>query len=259
MTQTSPSPLNTEVRKYWEKEPCGTGAVVTQESTPNTLDWFERIEEYRYRVEPFIHSVAQFTRFHGKRVLEIGVGAGTDHLQWARAGAECYGVDLTDAAINTVTRRLELYGLKSNLQRVDAETLPFPDQHFDVVYSWGVIHHSQRPESIVAEVRRVLRPGGVFIGMIYGRYSPAVFKLWVKHALFRGRPWRSFGDVVWHHEESIGTKAYTMGETQNLLAGFSTIDLRRTITPYDTNNFPRLVSQFFPDSWGWNICFWARR
>jgi SAM-dependent methyltransferase len=145
------------------------------------------------------------------------------------------------------------------LQRADAEVLPYPEQHFDLVYSWGVIHHSERPEAIVTEVRRVLRPGGVFIGMIYGRYSPAVFKLWVKNALLRGRPWRSFADVVWNHEESIGTKAYTMAETRKLLSGFGRVELKRYNTPYDTNHFPRLISQFFPDSWGWNICFWAYR
>jgi 2-polyprenyl-3-methyl-5-hydroxy-6-metoxy-1,4-benzoquinol methylase len=72
---------------------------------------------------------------------EVGVGAGTDHLQWARAGALCHGVDLTDAAIETTRARLAHYGFTSELRRVDAETLPFPDDTFDVVWSWGVIHH----------------------------------------------------------------------------------------------------------------------
>lgn len=259
MQPRSEMPLNDQVRQYWEKETCGTGQVVTQDATAQTREWYERIEEYRYRLEPFIHAVAQFPRHHGKRMLEIGVGAGTDHLQWARAGLDCHGVDLTDSAIKTAGARLQEYGFNSNLQRVDAETLPFPDGHFDLVYSWGVIHHSERPEAIVAEVRRVLKPGGVFIGMIYGRYSPVVFKLWVRYALLTGRPWRSFADVVWHHEESIGTKAYTVAETRKLLAGFARVDLKRYCTPYDTNRFPRFISQFFPDEWGWNICFWAYR
>jgi 2-polyprenyl-3-methyl-5-hydroxy-6-metoxy-1,4-benzoquinol methylase len=102
MQPQSEMQLNDQVRQYWEKETCGTGKTVTQDTAAQTLEWYESIEEYRYRLEPFIHAVAQFPRHHGKRMLEIGVGAGTDHLQWARAGLECHGVDLTDAAINTM-------------------------------------------------------------------------------------------------------------------------------------------------------------
>jgi SAM-dependent methyltransferase len=253
------SPLNNEVRQYWEASPCGTGDPVTGTTTRGTREWFERVEAHRYRLEPFIHSIAQFTRYHGKRLLEIGVGAGTDHLQWARAGAECFGVDLTDAAIDITRERLACYGLHSTLRRVDAEILPFPDASFDVVYSWGVIHHSERPEAIVAEVHRVLRPGGVFVGMVYARYSPAVCKLWIRRALLRGRPWRSLADVVWHDVESIGTKAYTAAEVRTLLDRFERIELLRTITPYDTSGFPAVLSRFFPAGWGWNIGFRAYR
>ena len=249
--------MNTDVRTYWEEQPCVTGQTVTGDATLHSREWYERIEDHRYRLEPFIHGVAQFTRYHGKRVLEIGVGAGTDHLQWARAGAECFGVDLTDAAITITRQHLAVHGLASTLQRVDAETLPFDDASFDVVYSWGVIHHSAHPETIVSEVRRVLRPGGVFVGMVYARHCPAVFKIWFKNALLRGRPWRSFSDVIWHHVESIGTKAYTPSEARALLSGFRHTELLRRITPYDTKRFPAVINQFFPDSWGWNICFRA--
>ncbi len=249
--------MNTDVRRYWEEQPCGTGQPVTGDATIHSREWYQRIEDHRYRLEPFIHAIAQFTRYHGKRLLEIGVGAGTDHLQWARAGAECFGVDLTDAAIEITRQHLALYGLGSTLQRVDAETLPFEDASFDVVYSWGVIHHSSHPETIVSEVRRVLRPGGVFIGMVYARHSPAVLKVWIRHALLRGRPWRSFADVIWHHVESIGTKAYTPAEARALFSRFGHIELLRRITPYDTKGFPLVISQFFPDSWGWNLCFRA--
>ncbi|MBI3724778.1 class I SAM-dependent methyltransferase, partial [bacterium] len=163
--------LNDQVRRYWEREPCGTSQELTGELEPRSLAWFERVEEHRYAVEPFIHSVAQFTRHHGKKLLEVGVGAGTDHLQWARAGLECHGVDLTDAAIETTRARLAAYGFESELRRIDAESLPFEDASFDLVYSWGVIHHSESPRKIVSEIHRVLRPGGTFIGMMYGRRS----------------------------------------------------------------------------------------
>jgi ubiquinone/menaquinone biosynthesis C-methylase UbiE len=206
-------------------------------------------------MEPFIHSIAQFTRYHGKRLLEVGVGAGTDHLQWARAGAICHGVDLTAAAIETTRRRLELYGQRSELKHIDAETLPYPDATFDVVYSWGVIHHSERPEAIIAEIHRVLKPGGRFIGMMYGRHSVVTLKLWFRHALLRVRPWRSFSDVIWHHMESIGTKAYTRNELARMMSAFRIVELIPTIAHYDRIWLPHWLTQFFPDNWGWYIGF----
>lgn len=249
--------LNEEVQIYWEQEPCGTNQFITGDTPKMTREWFERIEEHRYQVEPFIHSVAQFTRHHGKTILEIGVGAGTDHLQWARAGCVCYGLDMTDAAIETTKAHLSLYGLSSNLQRIDAETLPFSDNQFDVVYSWGVIHHSENPKKIINEIKRVLKDNGTFVGMMYGRNSPLVFKLWVKYALLKFKPWRSFADVVWHHVESIGTKAYTVSELKSMFEVYSSVDVTPIMTCYDKSKWPKFISKFFPDKWGWFIALKA--
>jgi ubiquinone/menaquinone biosynthesis C-methylase UbiE len=250
---------NDVVRQYWEKEPCGTSSSLVGAAAVGTREWFEAIEERRYDLEPFIHSVAQFTRHHGKTVLEVGVGAGTDHLQWARAGAECYGVDLTDAAIETTRSRLEVYGFDSTLQRIDAERLPFPDDTFDVTYSWGVIHHSQYPERIIREIRRVLRPGGVFIGMMYGRRSVQAFKLWVRHALLSARPWRSLKDVVWNHVESIGTKAYTVPELRAMFREFGVFEATPIITPYDRRRLPEWLGSVLPARLGWFIALRATK
>lgn len=248
---------NEQIRQYWDAEACGTARCIVGEREELTREWFERIEDHRYSLEPFIHAVAQFTRHRGKTILEVGVGAGTDHLQWARAGAVCYGVDLTDRAIETTKVHLALHGCHSVLQRVDAEELPFPDSFFDVVYSWGVIHHSAHPDRIIREIRRVLKPKGTFIGMMYARRSLVVFKLWVKHALLSGRPWRSWGDCVAHHMESPGTKAYTMDELKRLWAEFSFVEARQLLTPYDYNRFPGWVRRWFPDRWGWFIAIKA--
>lgn len=250
--------LNNQVRDYWEQEACGTAPeIVGRDTAPNTREWFERIEEHRYTVEPYIHSIAQFTRYHGKKVLEVGVGAGTDHLQWVRAGAECYGVDLTDTAIKTTSQHLALYGLQSHLQRIDAEELPFESNTFDVVYSWGVIHHSEHPERITREILRILKPGGVFIGMLYHRRSMVVIKLWIKYALFKGRPWRTFANLVWHHMESIGTKAYTIKELNILFSEFSQISAKPILTIYDTGKIPAWLWHFIPDRWGWFVALKA--
>jgi len=248
-----PENLNKTVRKYWEQEPCGTGTQITGNYERETPQWFEQIEQHRYNAEPFIHSTVQFKKYAGKKVLEIGVGAGTDHLQWAQAGLDCYGVDLTDAAIQTTQKHLELYGLKSNLQRIDAEKLPFDDNTFDVVYSWGVIHHSEKPELIIAEIKRVLKEGGAFIGMMYGRYSLVTLKIWIKHALLKGKPWRSFKDVLWNHMESVGTKAYTIQELRKLFANFHQFSAKHVLTIYDTHLIPNWISQYLPNQWGWFI------
>lgn len=255
MTQIS----NEAVRGYWEREPCGTGDKVTGTALAGSLDYFERVEDYRYGVEPFIHSVAQFTRHHGKTLLEVGVGAGTDHLQWARAGARCYGVDLTDAAVEMTRQRLALHGLSSHLQRADAESLPFPDNFFDVVYSWGVIHHSTHPERVVKEILRVLKPGGMFIGMMYGRRSLKVLKTWIWFALLRGKPWMSAHQVLSRHVESPGTKAYTLKEIKALFSEFRQLSCQPLLTIYDTRPLPHWFSKFLPDDWGWFIALRARK
>jgi SAM-dependent methyltransferase len=251
--------LNDKVRAFWDEKPCGTHRAVTGDTEVGNLAWFERIAEHRYSVEPYIHSFAQFTRHHGKTILEIGVGAGTDHLQWKRAGAECYGVDLSGAAVEMTMRHLAAYGFESNLNRIDAESLPFETASFDLVYSWGVIHHSERPELIIDEILRVLKPRGVFIGMMYHRRSLRAFEAWVKHALLAGKPWRSCTEVIWNHVESIGTKAYTVSELEHLFSGFGSFSAAPVLTVYDMRPWPRWWKYFLSDKWGWFITIRATK
>jgi SAM-dependent methyltransferase len=122
---------------------------------------------------------------------------------------------------------------------------------FDLVYAWGVIHHSENPAKVISEIRRVLRQDGLFIGMIYHRYSLAAFKHWIKYAVFRWQPWKSFSDVIWEHMESIGTKAYTISEAKMLFSEFNNFTVKPLITFYDKDKFPLWFSQFFPDRLGW--------
>jgi hypothetical protein len=95
--------------------------------------------------------------------------------------------------------------------------------------------------------------------MIYGRRSVLTFKLWVRHALLKGRPWRSPSDVVWHHVESIGTKAYTVAEARALFASFAEVEAKPVLTTYDTALFPGWIARFFPDDWGWFITLRTRK
>lgn len=135
--------------------------------------------------------------------------------------------------------------------------MPFEDNSFDLVYSWGVIHHAEHPDRIINEIKRVLKPGGLFIGMMYGRRSLVAFKLWIKHGLFQAKPLRSWKDIIWNHMESVGTKAYTVAELKHLFASFSIFMASPIITPYDKKCWPSFLNQFFPDKWGWFIAFEA--
>lgn len=243
------------VRAHWEADPCGSRLAAAE---PGSRAFFEQVEAERYRLEPFIPSFAEFERWRGKRVLEIGVGLGTDFVRFARAGALVTGIDLTEAAAALVRRRLELEGLEGDVRAADAEALPFPDASFDLVYSWGVLHHTPDTERAVAEVRRVLAPGGEARIMLYWRRSWFALGVWGKTALLRGRPWRSFTDVLASHVESPGTKAYTQRELEELFRSFSDVRYRRFLTPYD-RRVAGPLTRLAGDRLGWFVGIVAGR
>src|ERR1700722_3832107 len=133
--------LKGQVQQFWNQQSCDTQVA---SSAKFSREYFEEIENFRYRDQPFIHSFAQFTRFRGRRVLEVGFGAGTDFIQWLRAGALATGIDLTPEALENLSRRIEIYDLPKP-ERIcvgDAENLPFATDSFDLGYSFGVLHHS---------------------------------------------------------------------------------------------------------------------
>jgi ubiquinone/menaquinone biosynthesis C-methylase UbiE len=232
------SALKERMRAFWNRESCDTDQTHSEKFS---REYFEQIEQWRYWDQPFIHSFAQFTRYRGKRVLEVGFGAGTDFVQWLRAGARVSGIDLTEEALANVKHRIQVYGLPQpeSLQVADAESLPFPSNSFDLGYSWGVLHHTPNTEKALAELARVVRPGGEIKIMLYNRRGMYAWKMWVKHALLKGRPWKSLRWVLWNHVESIGTKGFTEKEVRQMLAPLGLTDIR--FHPFITNN-DRVVS-----------------
>ena len=249
------SELKDDVRRHWQATPCGHPHA---RSAPGTREFFAEVDERRYRLEPFVPSFAAFERWRGRRVLEIGVGLGSDFVRFVRAGADATGVDLTQAAVELVRRRLELEGLAADLRVADAEALPFDDGSFDLVWSWGVLHHTPDTRRAVDEVRRVLRPDGEARLMLYSRRSFFAAGLWLRYALLRGRPWRSFADVIGKHLESPGTKAFTQAELERLFASFGSVDTMRFVTPYDRRVAGPLASLAGP-RFGWFVGVVARR
>ena len=161
------STSKSDVRDFWNEASCGEKLYLGGVDAAG----FDEQAQTRYALEPFIIPFADFPAAEGKRVLEIGVGLGADHQRFAEAGALLSGADLTPRAIDLTRRRLDMRGLKSDLRVGDAEHLEYADNGFDLVYSWGVIHHSPDTDKAVQEIFRVLKPGGLAKAMIYHRYS----------------------------------------------------------------------------------------
>src|SRR5262249_13996026 len=147
--------LKEKVQQFWNAEPCGTRYLNEHDARED----FEAHTRARYTLEPYIPEFAGFSSAQGLHVLEVGVGMGADYLEWLKAGAQATGVDLSAISLERAWRRCELAGYKTDLQVADAEHLPFPENSFDVVYSYGVMHHSPDTVACITEAHRVLRPG----------------------------------------------------------------------------------------------------
>jgi len=209
--------LKDSVRAHWEAETCGTRGV----EGGDRRAFFDQIERERYAWEPYIKTFARFERGRGQRVLEVGVGAGTDFINWVRNGAMATGVDLTDRGVALTRERVALEGFTADVRRADAEHLPFESDTFDIVYSYGVLHHSPHTVRAISEVYRVLKPGGTAIIMVYHLRSWTTLMLWGLHCLARGEPFKSPRRAVFENLESPGTKVYTVGEARTLFGDFS--------------------------------------
>ena len=254
----SPDALKAAVRRHWEEEPCNTrysGATQRQQ-------YFAELTASRYALEPNIPKLARFDQARGKRVLEIGVGYGVDFVNWVKGGAVATGVDFTQAAIDLTREFLDLQGLSRSgypLMRADAERLPIPDGIFDLVYSYGVLHHTPDTPRAFREAARVLKPGGELRAMIYHVPSWTAFNLWLYHALFQLKPFRTFKQVVFDTVESPGTKAYSVAEAEALLrqAGLEPVSVKLRLdcgdllsgklsNKYAHNPFIRLAVALYP-------------
>jgi 2-polyprenyl-3-methyl-5-hydroxy-6-metoxy-1,4-benzoquinol methylase len=133
--------------------------------------------------EPPFSSLMPFAELRGKDVLEIGCGTGVHTRLLAAAGANVSAIDLTPTAVELTRRRLELAELSADVREADAESLPYGDASFDFVWSWGVIHHSSDTDRVIAEIARVVRPGGRLAFMVYHRTSVT---FWLNYVLYRG-------------------------------------------------------------------------
>lgn len=133
--------------------------------------YFSEIEEQRYRWHYHLRDLFASLEGSRGRLLEVGCGIGVDSIRLAECGFEVTAVDLAENAIRVARKLAQSRGVTIDFQVGNAEELGFPEASFDAVYSFGVLHHTPDIEKAVAEIRRVLRPGGTAHVMLYHRYS----------------------------------------------------------------------------------------
>jgi len=224
----------TTVKEYWNNNPCG---AITTSLEPHTKSYYDAIEIYRYNEYPLLPRFANFSNYKDKKVLEIGVGMGTDFIQWIRNGTKAYGIDLAERSIIHTNERLKLEGLKAERLEVgNAEYLPYEDNQFDLVYSFGVIHHADNPTLIIKEIAKVAKPNGEVKLMLYNRHSILAICRWLFWCIADIRV-QSISTVISKHQESPGTKAYTIKEVKSLLNyyGLKPISISAPVMKRDLN------------------------
>lgn len=160
-----------QVRDYWNNRPCN---LRHSRSPVGTKEYFDEVEARRYANEPHNYTFPEFDRWKGKRVLEIGCGIGTDAVNFARAGADYTGIDLSAESVRLAKQRFEVFGLSGEIFEANAEELDSvfdPHEKFDLIYSFGVIHHAPRPERVVAHLPKLLKDDGECRVMLYAKNS----------------------------------------------------------------------------------------
>lgn len=247
-----PQPTVDEVRSYWEEHPVAAAAV---DEVPGTPEWYAAYDRLREANEPVRTSarIHEFADFAGKRVLDVGCGNGYVLSRFAAQGARTTGIDLTQRAVGLSRGRFRLAGLPGAFTAGSAEQLPFPDDTFDCVTSMGVLHHTPDTEGAVAEVFRVLRPGGRLIVMFYHRDS-AVYRRLQWRARRSGRPLQELVNEV----DGVGNPkgdVYSRDELRALLGAFADVQLSVGFLqglPFGRFRFPpKLLLRPFASRYGW--------
>lgn len=221
-----------------------------------SLQWFNELARKRYELYyEYLLGDGEFEYHSGEKVLEVGVGIGTDLTQYAKNGAEVYGIDLGQDQVDLTKLNFELRGLQySELRQASAEELPFEDNSFDLVYSFGVLHHTPDTEKAISEVKRVLNEDGQAIIMLYARGWKHYLKRCLIHGLLLGKyfkygSWQAvYNDVSEVNGGSPKTGVYTKNEIRKLFSEFGEVEIEKRrlgefidYKPYRSRRFPFFV------------------
>jgi 2-polyprenyl-3-methyl-5-hydroxy-6-metoxy-1,4-benzoquinol methylase len=264
------------VKEYWDRRPCN----IRHSTQPiGSREYFDEVETRKYRVEPHIPGFAQFEQWSGKRVLEIGCGIGTDTVNFARHGARVTSIDLSEKSLELAQQRIRVYGLQDQVTfyRGNAEDLSslVPVEPYDLIYSFGVIHHTPHPERVLEQLRPYARPGTTVKVMVYHRRSWKVLGVLLGEG--KGRFWKLRELVAKNSEAQTGcpiTYTYTRAEGRKLLEryGFRARSVEvEHIFPYripDYVNYryvrewyfrwmPEALFHWLEKRLGWHLCLTA--
>lgn len=245
-----------QVRAYWN-EHIHDLEIATHPI--GSAGFFQELDEYRFDKLRYLPELVDFSGYRGKRLLEVGCGVGIDLVRFAKGGAKLTGVDLAEVSIDLAKKNFKNNGLEADLQVMNGEDLLFEDDSFDVVYAHGVLQYTADAHQMIAELHRVLRPGGEAIVMVYNRIS-----------------WLNFLSKVMsvglEHEDAPVLKKYSIGEFKNLLRPFSDLRIVPERFPVETrlHSGPKafLYNKLFvrtfnllPKSWvrqyGWHLMAFA--
>jgi ubiquinone/menaquinone biosynthesis C-methylase UbiE len=211
-----------DVAAFWNARPCN---VRHSARDVGSREYFDEVEAKKYFVEPHIPPFAAFPNWNGKKVLEIGCGIGTDTMNFARNHAHVTAVDVSEGSLNIARQRAAIYGLSDRIRFVlaDAEQLSaaVPPETYDLVYSFGVIHHTPRPMRVIEQIRQYVRSGSTVKLMVYHRRSLKVLGILARHA---PSAIRARDEVIARHSEAATgcpvTYTYGVRDVQRLLSGF---------------------------------------
>ncbi|HEX6972820.1 MAG TPA: class I SAM-dependent methyltransferase [Vicinamibacterales bacterium] len=207
MSPTGASPTTADVREYWNRHIHDLEITTHPVGSPG---FFADLDQYHFEKLHHLLRLVDFDAYRGKHVLEVGCGAGTDLIRFAKGGAIVTGVDVAASAILLAKQNFAQQGLEADLREADGEHLPFRTESFDLVYAHGVVQYSADGQALVDECRRVLKPGGTAIFQVYNRIS------WL-NALSK------LMKVPLEHEDAPVLEKYSAGEFRALLRGFSTV------------------------------------
>jgi len=258
-----------DVKQYWDQRPCN---IRHSRKPIGSRDFFDEVEKRKYFVEPHIPQFANFPLWRGKDVLEIGCGIGTDSVNFVRNGANLTIVELSSESLAITQNRLELEKLQASLIDGNAEELDqlLPaNKKFDLIYSFGVIHHTPHPERVIRAITERLKTGGEVRIMVYARYSWKVLWIYARYAWRESWNWRRL--VAKYSEAEIGSPVsyvYSHREARALLRDFEIVSMTRShIFPYripDYTQYRYVKNWYFrwmPNSWfrwlerrlGWHL------
>jgi SAM-dependent methyltransferase len=197
-------PTIDRVREYWNQH------IHDLEITKHPVGsrgFFDDLDQYHFEKLHHLLRLVNFDGYRGRRVLEVGCGAGVDLARFAKGGASVVGVDLSSSAIDLARANFEQQGLTGDFRVADGEALPFEDNSFDLVFAHGVVQYTADPKRLVEGCRRVLKPGGEAVFQVYNRVS------WL-NALSKVMK------VGLEHDDAPVLLKFSIGEFKALVSGF---------------------------------------